>query len=51
MLNESICYFRVVGPILSLLFYFGWKILLANNVGPDQTPHDVASDLGLHCLL
>ena len=23
--------------------------MLANNVGPDQTPH-VASDLGLHCL-
>ena len=26
------------------------KILLANNVEPDQTPHNVASDLGLHCL-
>ena len=24
--------------------------MLANNVGPDQTPHDVASDLGLHCF-
>ena len=24
--------------------------MLANNVDPDQTPHDVASDLGLHCL-
>ena len=23
---------------------------VANNVDPDQTPHDVASDLGLHCL-
>ena len=23
---------------------------LANNVDPDQMPHDVASDLGLHCL-
>ena len=22
----------------------------ANTVDPDQTPHDVASDLGLHCL-
>ena len=21
-----------------------------NNVGPDQRPHHVASDLGLHCL-
>ena len=26
------------------------KILLANNVDPGQMPHDVASDLGLHCL-
>ena len=26
------------------------EILLANNVDPDQTPNDVASDLGLHCL-
>ena len=25
-------------------------ILLANNVDPDQTPHHVASDLGLHRL-
>ena len=24
--------------------------LLANSVDPDQTPHSVASDLGLHCL-
>ena len=24
--------------------------MLANTVDPDQTPHDVASDLGLHCL-
>ena len=38
MLDESICHFRGVGPILSLLFYFWWKILLANNVDPDQTP-------------
>ena len=26
-------------------------VLNANNVDPDQTPHSVASDLGLHCLL
>ena len=25
-------------------------ILLANSVDPDQMPHYVASDLGLHCL-
>ena len=24
---------------------------MANTVDPDQTPHSVASDLGLHCLL
>ena len=23
---------------------------MANNVDPDQMPHYVASDLGLHCL-
>ena len=25
--------------------------LFANSGDPDQTPHSVASDLGLHCLL
>ena len=35
---------------MSLSFYFSWKILLSNIVDPDQTPHYVASDLGLHCL-
>ena len=56
LLDESICHFKGVRSMLSLLFYF-WKILFANNVGPDQTPHNVASDLGctvcrsgLHCL-
>ena len=24
--------------------------MLANSVNPDQTPHHVASDLGLHCF-
>ena len=24
--------------------------VLANSVDPDQMPHSVASDLGLHCL-
>ena len=45
MLDESICHNRCVRFICT--FY---SILLANNVDPDQTPHDVASDLGLHCL-
>ena len=44
------CHFKGVGSILSLLFNFLWKIQLANNVDPDQTPQYVASDLGLHCL-
>ena len=35
---------------LSLIFNFCWKILFANNLDPDQMPHDVASDLSLHCL-
>ena len=48
MLDESTCQFRNVGSILSILFFFLWKILVANNVDPNQTPHDVASDLGLH---
>ena len=40
------CHFRVIRSV----FYFWWKILLANTVDPDQMPHYVASDLGLHCL-
>ena len=35
---------------MSFLFNFLWKTLLASNVGPDQTQHDMASDLCLHCL-
>ena len=50
MLDESICHFRGAKSILSLLFYFLCKIVLANNVDPDQMPHHVASNLGLHCL-
>ena len=50
LLDKSFCHFRGVKSILSLLFYFCWKILLANNVDPDQMPHFVASDLSLHCL-
>ena len=50
MLDESIRHFRGVGSTLSILFYFCWKILLANNVDSDQTPHYVAFDLSLLCL-
>ena len=50
MLDESICHFRGVKSILSLLLYFRWKILSTNNVDPYQMPYYVASDLGLYCL-
>ena len=49
MLGESICHLGSLG--LFCRFYFLCKILLANNAEPDQTPHDVASDLGLQCLV
>ena len=44
MLVESICHFRGVMSILSLLFYFLWKILLANTEDPDQMLHYNGSD-------
>ena len=28
----------------------GMSVINANSVGPDQTPHSAASDLGLYCL-
>ena len=34
-----------------IFFFIFKKILLASIVDPDQMPHYVASDLGLHCLL
>ena len=45
MLDESICRFRAI-----LSFYSNFDGKLANSVDSDQTPHDVASDLGLYCL-
>ena len=51
MLDESICDLRGVRSTLSLLSGLdGKKILLPNYVDPDQMPHYVASDLGLHCM-
>ena len=49
MLDQSIIVLEV-GSTLSLLFYFSWKIMLANTVDPEQVPNYMASDLGLHCL-
>ena len=48
--EKSICNFRGVGIFYRFCSIFFWKILLANNVNPDETPHCMASDLGLHCV-
>ena len=51
MLDESICHCRYECQVYFVTFIlFLIKILLANTVDPDQTPHYVASDLVLHCL-
>ena len=50
MVDESICHFRDIRFTLFFYSILDEKILLANNVDPDQTPHYVASNLGLHCL-
>ena len=42
--------FVILGVSGLFCFYFIWKILFANTVDPDQTPHYVAPDLDLHCL-
>ena len=46
MLDKSICHSREARANLLLLFYFDSK----QCRDPDQMPHHVASDLGLHCL-
>ena len=54
--STVICWMRpfviigVSGLFSRFYSIFDWKIMLANNVDPDQMPHYVASDLGLHCL-
>ena len=40
----------VLGLFCSLYSIFDGKSCLTKNVDPDQMPHDVASDLSLHCL-
>ena len=39
-----------MSDLVCRLFYFGWEILLTNSVDSEQTPHYMASDLGMHCL-
>ena len=49
-LDQSISILRVVGLYFSFLLEFQKNILQANSGDADQTPHNAASDLGLHCL-
>ena len=52
MLDESILSIHVYGcrAYLVAFILFLMEILLENTTYPDQTPHVVASDLGLRCL-
>ena len=49
MLEEFIVNLGVLVYFVAFVLFW-MEILLANIVDPDQTPHYVASDLGLHCL-
>ena len=49
MLDKTICHFKGVKSNFAFILFL-MENLLANNVGPDQMPHYVVSDLGLHCL-
>ena len=40
----------VSGLFCRFYSFFFIKKTLANNADPDQTPHNVVPDLGLHCL-
>ena len=55
ILVDSSTYICWTSPFVILgvfcLFYSNFDGKLAKTVDPDQTPHDVASDLGLHCML
>ena len=46
----SPCHLRGAGSILPLLFFFHGNPVSKHCVDPDQTPHYVTSDLGLHCM-
>ena len=48
-MDESISSFRVFRWIFSFLLCFALQFLSENGVDPDQMPHSVASELGLHC--
>ena len=50
MLDESICILGVLSLFCRLYSIFDVKKSCKQTVDPNQMPHDVASDLGLHCL-
>ena len=41
---------EVSGLFLLLPWFTEIPVFYANSADPDQTPHNAASDLGLHCL-
>ena len=49
---STLIYWKSPFGIKEVLGLFGsrQKLQLANSGDPDQTPHDAASDVGLHCL-
>ena len=48
--DRSVSNLSVVWDYLSFLFELQLNIVLVNSEDPNQTPHSVASDLGMHCL-
>ena len=49
-LGESTFIFRGIRSDFDFSFHFSMKLLLANRIDPDGTPHSAASHLGLFCL-
>ena len=49
-LGESTLIFRGIRSDFQFLNKFLMKILSANRIAPDGTPHSAASHLGLFCL-
>ena len=49
-LDESTFNFRGMRSDFKFSYKFLMKILLANRIAPDGTPHSAASHLGLFCL-
>ena len=50
LLDESICHLMPFGLFNRFFFKFLMEKPVSKQVDPDQTPHYVAPDLGLHCL-